>query len=170
LYALLLDAAFLSRNPDMPECLSVPKIPVEKPVEKPQPEKVPATEEKSQPVVDRWEHPGYQRGMSPFGYDEGDDILIDDPDDYDPEECGPDDMVEDDGTLLLDSDEAEKKRREMRDNQRRMADLERARQEKEEAERVKADKPSILERFKYKVANFVGKNTAGDGEGADLDD
>ncbi len=173
LYALLLDAAFVSRNPDIPECLSALKRPVE-PVVTKQPEKIEQEpvlpkEEKTDPVHDeRWDHPGYKGPDSPFSYDDGDEILIDDPEDYSPEECGPDDEVVDDGLLLLDSDEEDKKRKLMRDQQRRLADRERRIKEKEKKKASTPDRPSALDRFISKVANFVGKNT--DGEGADLDD
>ena len=186
MFALLRDAAFMSTDPDMYECLSVapePAAPAPEPEPEPEPEPQPESEpapEPQQPVSptpapedhshDGWEHPGYTRG----GFYNEKDILLDDPDDFTAEECGPDDEIPDDGYILLDSDEEAAKRRMMREQQRAEADRLRRQELEEERRRQKEEErrrtPSKAERFITKVATFLGKNTSGDEEGAYLDD
>ena len=187
MFALLRDAAFMSTDPDMYECLSVapePAAPTPEPEPEPEPEPQPESEpapEPQQPVSltpapedhshDGWEHPGYTRGG---GFYNEKDILLDDPDDFTAEECGPDDEIPDDGYILLDSDEEAAKRRMMREQQRAEADRLRRQELEEERRRQKEEErrrtPSKAERFITKVATFLGKNTSGDEEGAYLDD
>lgn len=177
--ALLHEAAFESRDPDVPDCLApLPKaepkpvttdLPVQKQVEKEEPEIW------SEEPEDVWTHPGYQYERA-FGDDDDQDLLKDDPmEDYyeNPEE--------DDDFVLLDDDDAEAKRRrinqvnkdrEISEKYRRERERKKQAREKKKAEEKERKKgiPSRIDIFISKVANFVGKNSDSDDEGADLDD